>query len=143
MKYIVTGGAGFIGSTLTDKLIEDGHEVFVIDNLSTGNRDRVNPRARFIHCDIRDIRGEYLYHLKGADVLFHCAALARVQPSIEDPIRFNDVNVNGTIALLETMRLLGIPRIVYSASSSAYGDTDIFPTHEDVPTNPLSQYGLQ
>jgi nucleoside-diphosphate-sugar epimerase len=143
MKYIVTGGAGFIGSTLTDKLIEDGHEVVVIDNLISGNRDNVNPRARFLHCDIRDIKREYLYHLIGADVLFHCAALARVQPSIEDPIGYNDANVNGTLAVLDMMRLIGIPKIVYSASSSAYGDTDIFPTHEKVPPNPLSPYGLQ
>ena len=81
--------------------------------------------------------------MKGADVVFHLAALARVQPSIEDPIPFNEVNITGTLNILLAAHKTGIKRVVYSASSSAYGITDILPTPEDAPTNPLSPYGLQ
>ena len=143
MKYTITGGAGFIGSTLADKLIEDDHEVVVLDNLSSGDRLNLHPKAKFLHYDMRDIPPEALYHIEGTDVLFHCAAKARVQPSLLDPLGYNDINVRGTLNILEIARALNIRRVVYSSSSSVYGDTDVLPTHECVATAPLSPYGLQ
>jgi len=153
MKYTVTGGAGFIGSNLVDQLINDGHEVVVIDSLVTGKKENINPKAEFVQADINACRqgtvalSSYTERveqaIKGSDAIFHLAALARVQPSIEDPVTFNDVNVNGTLNMLMIAQKLGIKRFVYSASSSAYGNAKIFPTPETHPTNPLSPYGLQ
>ena len=144
-KYIVTGGAGFIGSNLTDRLINEGHEVVVFDDLSTGSLKNLNPKAQFINVDLAD--PEALSKVKGfgfgCDAVFHLAALARVQPSIEDPVRSNMVNVGGTLNMLMFAKSADIKRFVYSASSSAYGDAQIMPTPETAPTDPLSPYGVQ
>lgn len=152
-KYIVTGGAGFIGSNLADQLIDDGHEVVIIDSLVTGREENINPKAEFIQADINACRqgthplSSYTEKVenavRGSDAIFHLAALARVQPSIEDPVKFNDVNVNGTLNMLMIAKKLGVKRFIYSASSSAYGNAKIFPTPESHPTDPLSPYGLQ
>ena len=142
MKAIVTGGAGFIGSNLVDKLIEQGHEVVVIDNLLTGNLDNVNPKATFIK---RSITNKDLItdsRVKGADVVFHVAAMARVQPSIENPLRYHDVNVTGTLNMLKMCVENNIKKFVFSSSSSVYGDTAIFPTPEDTTLRPMSPYAL-
>jgi len=139
-KVVVTGGAGFIGSNLVDRLIDIGIEVIVIDNLSTGHVENINPKAKWHKISIKDIEPNML---ENVDVIFHLAALARVQPSIEDPISFNDINVNGTLNLLFAAHKAGVKRIVYSASSSCYGNATIFPTPETHSTNPLSPYGLQ
>ena len=143
-KAIVTGGAGFIGSNLVDKLIEQGVEVTILDNLSTGKEENINPKAKFINCDISTASEiDMLFYINGADVVFHLAALARVQPSIEDPISFNEVNVKGTLNVLLAAHKAKVKRVVYSASSSCYGDATKFPTPEEHSTNPLSPYGLQ
>jgi UDP-glucose 4-epimerase len=145
MKYIVTGGAGFIGSNLVDSLVDEGHEVIVIDNLSTGKEDNVNSKAKLFVLDIshKDSISNMKEVMQEADTVFHLAALARVQPSIENPHEFNKVNVNGTLHILTAAKEAGVRRVVYSASSSAYGDATIFPTPENHPTDPLSPYGLQ
>ena len=145
MKYIVTGGAGFIGSNLVDALVSEGHEVIVIDNISTGKEENVNSKAQVFICDIshKENIATMAEVMKGADTVFHLAALARVQPSIENPHEFNKVNVNGTLHVLTAAKESGVRRVVYSASSSAYGDATIFPTPENHPTDPLSPYGLQ
>ena len=142
MKALVTGGAGFIGSNLVDRLIELGHEVVIIDNLSTGKVGNINPKANFIEKCLTKLEEDFLVG-KNIDVVFHLAALARVQPSIEDPINFNNHNVTATLRLLYASHLAGVKRVVYSASSSAYGDATIFPTPESHEVNPLSPYGLQ
>ena len=141
-KALVTGGAGFIGSNMVDRLIEDGVEVVVMDDLSTGKRENVNPKAIFCEVSLLDLHETSLIG-KNIDVVFHFAALARVQPSIEDPITFNKINVEGTLKLLFACHKAGVKRVIYSASSSCYGDATIFPTPESHPTNPLSPYGLQ
>ena len=141
-KALVTGGAGFIGSTLVDKLINDDIEVIIVDNLSTGKIENIPPQAEFWNMDLFDLKENSLSN-KNIDVVFHLAALARVQPSIEDPIEFNKSNVDGTLKLLWACHKANIKRVVYSASSSCYGNTTIFPTPESAPTNPLSPYGLQ
>ena len=143
-KAIVTGGAGFIGSNLTDELIKQGVEVTVLDDLSTGKKENINPKAIFIECNLATVsQTDLTSYINGADTIFHLAALARVQPSIENPLPYNDVNVTGTLNILFAAHQMGIKRVVYSASSSAYGETEILPTPESAPTNPLSPYGLQ
>ena len=143
-KAIVTGGAGFIGSNLVDKLIEQGVEVTILDNLSTGKEENINPKAKFINCDISTASEiDMLFYINGADVVFHLAALARVQPSIKDPISFNEVNVKGTLNVLLAAHKAKVKRVVYSDSSSCYVNATKFPTPEEHSTNPLSPYGLQ
>ena len=143
-KAVVTGGAGFIGSNLVDKLIDMDVEVTILDDLSTGKKENINSKAKFINCDISIVPQSLLTsYIDGADVIFHLAALARVQPSIEDPLPYNNANITGTLNILLAAHKVGAKRVVYSASSSAYGNATKFPTPEEHPTNPLSPYGLQ
>ena len=140
-KVLVTGGAGFIGSNLVDRLIDEGIEVFILDDLSTGKKENLHPKAKWFDISLQNLNTDLYF--QGVDVVFHLAALARVQPSIKDPISFNTVNVGGTLKVLHYAHKAGVKRVVYSASSSCYGDTEVFPTPETAPTNPLSPYGLQ
>ena len=144
MKYLVTGGAGFIGGHLVDKLTEQGHEVIVVDNLSTGIKSNINPKATFIDLDIseRASRGELCIAMENVDTVFHCAALARVQPSIQNPQKYHKANIDGTFNVLLSARDSKVRRVVYSASSSAYGDQKQMPLTEDMPTAPISPYAL-
>ena len=149
MKAIVTGGAGFIGSNLVDQLIEDGHDVYVLDDLSSGKKEYVNESAWFeksvdiSNWDHTSYNPGDLIKDEGIDTIFHLAARARVQPSIENPIQFNNVNVNGTLNLLKAAVDHGIKRFVFSSSSSVYGNVETLPTPEAHPTNPMSPYGAQ
>ena len=119
MKHIVTGGCGFIGSNLVDKLIDLGHEVIIFDNISSGKVENINPKARFIEVDIsEDYVDACIDWFDGVDTVFHTAARARVQPSIIDPISFNKTNVDGTLTLLKMAEDSGVRRFVYSAYSS-------------------------
>jgi len=141
-KVLVTGGAGFIGSNLVNRLIDDGVEVIVIDDLSTGDKNNINPKSTFYEISLLNL-DEDSFKNQNIDVVFHLASLARVQPSIEDPITFNKVNVEGTLKLLFACHKAGVKRVIYSASSSCYGNATTFPTPETHSTNPLSPYGLQ
>jgi nucleoside-diphosphate-sugar epimerase len=141
MKYIVTGGAGFIGSNIVDTLIERGDEVHVIDNLSNGSKEFINPKATFHNVDIRNL--ETIKPLfVGIDGVFHLAALPRVSFSIEFPIESHDVNVNGTLNVLIASQEAKVKRIVFSASSSAYGDQLVMPLVETMYPSPKSPYAL-
>ena len=143
-KAAVVGGAGFIGSNIVDKLIKHGVKTIVIDNLSTGKEENINSKASFFKLDIfKDSQEALVEALKDVEVVFHTAALARVQPSIIDPVEFDKVNTNGTVNLLKASVEAGVKRVVYSASSSCYGDAETFPTPESHSINPLSPYGLQ
>ena len=142
MKCLVTGGAGFIGSNLTDELINRGHEVIIIDNLSTGLKENINAQAEFHELDMRNL-GEIKPLFEGVDYVFHLAAFARVEPSIKDPVTSNDINLNGTLNILTAARDAKVKKVVYSASSSAYGDQKTMPLTEDMPTHSMSPYGLQ
>ncbi|RJQ32489.1 SDR family oxidoreductase [Candidatus Parcubacteria bacterium] len=142
MKLLVTGGAGFIGSHLVDALIERGFGVRVIDNLSGGKKERVNPMAEFVEGDIRDFEAVKKV-MEGVNYVFHLAALPRVQVSIQNPKETNDVNVGGTLNLLVAAKDSGVKKFIYSASSSAYGDQDKMPLNEEMKANPISPYGLQ
>lgn len=142
MKIIVTGGAGFIGSHLVDYLIARGDEVIIIDNLSTGKRANINPKASFFFRDICKFwRMRSLF--EGIDYVFHCAALARVPLSIEKPYETHKVNVEGTINVLLASALAGVKKVIHSSSSSVYGDQTTLPFREDMTPNPKSPYGRQ
>jgi len=144
MKIAVTGGAGFIGSNLVDALLEKGHEVVIIDDLSTGKISNLNPKATHYEVALHKTSVENLLSiLKGVEVVYHTAALARVQPSIKDPIKYNEANVTAIVKLLTACVEAKVKRVVYSASSSAYGNAEVFPTPESAPTDSLSPYGLQ
>ncbi|MCK9352424.1 MAG: NAD-dependent epimerase/dehydratase family protein [Candidatus Paceibacterota bacterium] len=142
IKVVVTGGAGFIGSNLTDGLIEKGYEVHVIDNLVAGKKERIHADAIFHEKDIRNLEDLHVI-MEGAKYVFHLAALPRVQFSIEHPVLTNEVNVVGTLNVLKAAHEAGVKKVVYSASSSAYGDQSIMPLREDMSAHPISPYGLQ
>ncbi|MEK9166512.1 MAG: SDR family oxidoreductase [Patescibacteria group bacterium] len=141
-KVIVTGGAGFIGSHIADRLLEKGYAVHVIDNLVTGTRENVRPEAAFHQADILDF-DSVKNIFEGAKYVFHSAALARVQPSIQDPRASNQANVTGTLNVLLASRDAGVTRVVYSASSSAYGNPERMPMQEHMEARPMSPYALQ
>ena len=143
MKVIVTGGAGFIGSNLVDTLIEKGHEVTIIDDLSTGKLENINPKAKFLQLDLSQLDVDITDVFKGMDCVFHLAAWARVPRSIEDPVGTNKVNVGGTLNVLQACRMAKVPRLVYSSSSSVYGDQDTYLMKEGMTLAPKSPYGLQ
>ena len=144
-KAAVIGGAGFIGCNIVNELVKNGTEVVIIDDLSTGFIKNINDNAKFVQLDISNLEQseDLTEELKGCEVVFHTAALARVQPSIINPVDFDKVNTNGTVNLLKCCVDAGVKRVVYSASSSCYGTAETFPTPETHNTNPLSPYGLQ
>mgnify|MGYP001272544137 FL=1 len=144
MNCLVTGGAGFIGSHLVDKLIDEGHKVLVLDDLSTGKKENINKKADFMEWDISKNWDDIGITIENIDVIFHLAAKARVQPSIESPIEYHNANVNGTLNMLVAARNAGVKRFVFSSSSSVYGDIEEqdLPTTEDAHLNPISPYAL-
>jgi nucleoside-diphosphate-sugar epimerase len=139
----VVGGAGFIGSNLVDALVERGHAVVVIDDLSTGYARNLNPAAAFEQLDIRADSDGLTSALRGCEVVFHTAALARVPRAIEDPLGTHAVNVTGTLRVLKAAVDAGVRRVVYSSSSSVYGDQPSLPLVEEMPPNPLHPYACQ
>lgn len=141
-KCLVTGGAGFIGSNLVDSLIAKGHEVVVIDNLSSGKKENINPQAEFHLLDLQNIE-DIKPIFQGVDYVFHVAAFPRVQPSIQDPIFSNEMNLTNTLNVLVAARDAKVKKVIYSASSSAYGDQETMPLVETMEARPLSPYGLQ
>ena len=142
MKYLVTGGAGFIGSHLVDKLIEQGNDVVVIDNLSTGNLKNLNPKANFFKEDVCDFE-KISPIFNGVDYVFHLAAIPRVPLSIEDPVNTSKVNVLGTVNVFKAAVDSKVKRVVFASSSSIYGAQEKLPLVENMSPNPLSPYGLQ
>ena len=146
-KILVTGGAGFIGSNLTEVLLKMGHIVRVLDNFSTGKRknlvfDEAYPFLEIIDGDICDPT-ICQRAMKEIEYVFHQAALPSVQRSVEDPLTTNSVNVEGTLNVLLAARDSGVKRLIYASSSSIYGDTPTLPKREEMPPNPLSPYALQ
>jgi nucleoside-diphosphate-sugar epimerase len=144
--YVVTGGAGFIGSAIVRKLLDEGaRRVVVIDNLLTGwerNLEEVRSRIEFERADIRNYE-EIAPLIRGAAVVFHEAAIPSVPRSIDDPVPSHDVNANGTFNVLRAAKEGEAGRVVYAASSSAYGDTDVLPKVESMTPRPKSPYALQ
>lgn len=142
-KFVVTGGAGFIGSHITDALVERGDEVHVIDNYAAGKKEeRFNPNATYHEVDIREYDA-IAPIIKGSTCVFHEAALPRVQFSIENPLETYAVNLTGTINVLHAAHEGGAKRLVLASSGSVYGDQETMPLSEDMPPQPKSPYGSQ
>ena len=144
-RYLITGIAGFIGSTLAHTLVEQGHEVRGIDNLSTGNLDNladIKSSVSFQEADLQDLPAMQ-NACEGIDYVLHQAALASVPRSVKDPLGSHNSNINGTLNILLAARDTGVKRIVYAASSSAYGDQPTQPKHEEMLPQPLSPYAVQ
>src|SRR5688572_13611637 len=143
-KYLVTGGAGFIGSHLSEELVRRGHAVRVADSLITGKRSNLAhvPGVEFLEGDLAD-EAFARRAAEGMDYVLHQAAIPSVPRSVKDPITSNRANVDATVNILVAARDAGVRRLVFAGSSSAYGDTPTLPKHEDMSTNPLSPYALQ
>ena len=142
--YLVTGGAGFIGSHLSEEIARRGHRVRVADSLITGKRTNLDhiPGVEFMEGDLAEL--EFAKKAaEGCDYVLHQAAIPSVPRSVKDPITSNRANVDATLNMLVAARDAGVKRLVFAASSSAYGDTPTLPKHEQMPTNPLSPYALQ
>ena len=146
MRYIVTGGAGFIGSNLAERLARDDHEVVIIDDLSTGRHENVehlasHPRVTFIEGSVTDL-DLLVDACAGADGIFHQAAVASVPRSVANPLETNGVNVAGTLNALWAAKECGVPTVVAASTSAIYGDDPVFPKHETMAPTPLSPYAV-
>lgn len=142
--YLVTGGAGFIGSNIVEELVGRGKPVRIIDNFSTGRRENLagfENAVELVEADIRDA-GAVTEAMRGVEYVLHQAALASVQRSVDDPVASNEVNVTGTLNLLQAARAASVKRFVYASSSSVYGDSEELPKHEGMPVNPKSPYAV-
>jgi len=146
-EILVTGGAGFIGSHIVDRLLDEGFKVRVLDNLSTGEKKNLaqhqnNKSFQFIEGDIRNF-DRVKNTVKGVDAVFHEAALVSVTRSVEDPILSNEVNITGTVNLLKACVDAHVKRFVYASSCAVYGDTETLPNHENLAPKPLSPYAVE
>lgn len=146
MKYLVTGGAGFIGSNLVRKLLELDEDVRILDNFATGKRENILPLINNPHLTVieGDLRSFHIVRtaVKGVDYILHQGALPSVPRSINDPITTNDVNILGTLNILEAAKEFGVKRVVCASSSSIYGNSETLPKIETMPVNPMSPYAL-
>jgi len=143
LKILVTGGAGFIASHIADALVNEGHNVFIVDNLSTGFRRNINPKAAFIEADIRDEALKAVFEKENFDVVIHHAAQMDVRRSVADPSYDANVNILGTINLLQNCVRTKVKKFMFASTGGAvYGDQKYFPADENHPTNPLSPYGI-
>ena len=143
MKVLVTGGAGFIGSHLVDRLVQEGHEVIIVDNLATGKRRNINRAARFYKLDIQSWRLERVFRNERPNVVMHLAAQMDVRKSVEDPMFDAQVNILGTLNVLQQAVRHGVRKVVFSSSGGAiYGEQEACPAPESHLTQPLSPYGL-
>ena len=142
-NYLVTGGAGFIGSNIVEELIKRGETVRVLDNFITGSKENLSFSTEYelIEGDIRS-KDDCQKALKGIDYVLHQAALRSVPKSVDDPFLTNDINVHGTLNLLFEAKKAGVKRVVYASSSSCYGDVQSFPQREDFNPRPISPYGV-
>lgn len=143
MKILVTGGAGFIGSNVVDAYINTGHEVVIMDNLFTGKKENINPRATFYHVDIRSEEVYPIFEEEKFDLVNHHAAQMSVPASVKNPAFDADVNVLGFINLLEAARKTGVGKVIFISSGGAiYGEAEEYPTSEGAPLVPLSPYAV-
>lgn len=143
MKILVTGGAGFIGSHVVDLLINSGHDVVVVDNLSTGRMKNLNPKARFYKIDIRDPELRRVFEIEKPEIVDHHAAQMNVRRSVADPLYDADVNIRGSVNLLELCREFQVRKVIYISSGGAvYGEPVYLPCDEEHPVRPLCPYGL-
>ena len=141
MKLLVTGGAGYIGSVVTLQLLEAGHDVTVLDNLSKGHEEAIPRDAWFVKADLLDAERLAEVFAEGFDGILHFAALSLVGESVEQPGRYYRANVAGTLNLLDAMRVAGVPRLVFSSTAAVYGEPEGVPIPETAPARPTNPYG--
>jgi len=144
-KYLITGGAGFIGSNIAHKLVNSGEDVTILDNLATGkikNLEKISKKIKFIRGDFTDLKIAKK-SVEGIDYVLHQGAIASVPRSIDNPIITNNANILGTLNMLIASRDAGVKRFIYAASSSAYGDSPIIPKTESMPVSPKSPYAIK
>ncbi len=141
MRYLITGGAGFLGAALANRLVADGHEVRVIDDLSSGDESRLSPEISFTRGDVNDVPRLWTL-LQGVECVYHLAARVHVPESLQYPREYNAVNVGGTVSVLEAMRDVGVRRVVLASSGAVYGDQAVQPVHEALPPDPRSPYAV-
>jgi len=141
LKYLITGVAGFLGSALANKLAADGHEVVGLDDLSTGDPNKLAEEVKFTHADVND-RPKLWTLLKEVDCVYHLAARVSVPESVLYPREYNQVNVGGTVTLMEAMRDVGVRRVVFSSSGTIYGNQPVQPVSENFVPNPRSPYAV-
>jgi UDP-glucose 4-epimerase len=142
MEVLVTGGAGFIGSNIVDGLIEEGHTVIVVDNLSSGKKENLNKMAEFYHLDISDQELEKVFKENNISQIIHHAAQIDVQHSIKDPLFDAQNNILGTINVLEMAKKYEVEKIIYASSAAVYGEPDYLPVDEEHPIKAMSPYGI-
>ena len=143
MKVLVTGGAGFIGSHIADRLIDGGYEVVIVDNLSSGKEKNINKKAKFYKLDIQDLKLEVIFQEEKPDYVNHHAAQIDVRRSVSDPLFDAKVNVLGTINLLQNCAKYKVKKVIYASSGGAvYGEQEVFPAPEVHPLRPISPYGI-
>lgn len=143
-EYLVTGGAGFIGSNICEELVSRGRSVRVVDDLSTGkieNLDQIRDKIEFVECDVSDV-ASLEKAMDGVDFVLHQAAIPSVPRSMKEPLKTNQANVIGTLAVLECARKLGVKRVVFASSSSVYGDSETLPKYEEMTSTPKSPYAV-
>lgn len=141
MRVLITGGAGFLGSNLANRLVSDGHTVLVLDDLTAGDPRRLAPEVLFTRGNVKDVPRLWTL-LQDVDCVYHLAARVRVPESIYYPGDYNDVNVGGTVCVMEAMRDTGVRRVVFASSGALYGEQAQQPIAEDRPPNPNSPYGV-
>lgn len=143
MKCLVTGGAGFIGSHLADKLIKKGHKLIIVDNLSTGKKININPKAKFYKIDIQNPKIFDIFRKEKPEIVFHYAAQIDLRKSVETPLEDAKINILGSLNILENCRKYSVKKIIFASTGGAiYGEANNIPTPEDYPAFPLSPYGI-
>lgn len=141
-KILVTGGAGFIASHIVDRCVHEGHETFIIDNITTGKEKNLNPKAKFYKADITTAEAAEIILKEKPEIIFHLAAQIDVRKSIENPEFDKKINIEGSKNIITAAQKAGVKKLIFSSTGGAiYGDTDILPTPETAPNNPISQYG--
>lgn len=141
-KILVTGGAGFIGSNLVNRLIAENYQVIVIDNLSTGNKENLNPKAKFYKIDICNPKIAKIFKAEKPEFIFHYAAQSQIQNSIKNPVYNGNINILGSLNILENCKKFGVKKIIFASTGAVYGEAKIIPTPEDYSLFTLSPYGI-
>lgn len=139
---LITGGAGFIGSHIADKLIKRGYKIIIVDNLSSGRKENLNSKAKFYKADICDIKISKIFQKERPQIVIHMAAQVSIAKSVENPVRDAEINILGSINILENCRKSKVKKIIFSSSAAVYGRVDTFPTPETCKTRPLLPYGI-
>ena len=141
-KILVTGGAGFIGSHLVDRLIKEGHKIVVVDNLSTGKKENLNPKAKFYKADIRGLKISRIFKKEKLQIVFHYAAQVDVRKSVRDPVSDAKINILGTLNILNNCKKSKVKKFIFASTVGVYGEPKTLPVKENHPLNPLAPYPI-